>query len=242
MSFAPPLALNAWLRYDGIRRALCGVPAGATMLEIGAGQGGVGARLARRFNYLGVEPDPVSAPIARHRVEPYGGRIVQGTWSDLPPAAYRIVAAFEVLEHIEDDRTALLQWSHFLEPGGMLVLTVPAYQSRFAAADRSVGHHRRYDPHELRSQIEAIGLTRVEIWMTGFPLGYALEHIRNLLAWLHPRRGTMHDKSLASGRLYQPLPALALATQAVTLPFRLMQRPFAHTRLGTGLVVRAVRP
>ena len=212
------------------------------MLEIGAGQGSIGARLAKRFRYVGVEPDPVSASIARHRVERYGGRIVQGTWSDIPSATYSVVAAFEVLEHIEDDRTALKQWSELLEPGGMLVLTVPAYQSRFAAADRRVGHHRRYDPHDLHSKIQAVGLTRVEIWMTGFPLGYALENVRNLLAWRHPTRGTMYDKSLASGRLYQPLPILAFATQAATFPFRLMQRPFARSRFGTGLVVRAVRP
>ena len=53
-----PLTPNAWLRYDVIRRML---PAGVTdVLEIGCGQGSLGARLAQRYRYVGVEPDQTS--------------------------------------------------------------------------------------------------------------------------------------------------------------------------------------
>src|SRR6202034_4028879 len=54
-----PLAPNAWLRYDVVQRML--PPDGITdVLEIGCGQGAFGARLARRYRYLGVEPDKTS--------------------------------------------------------------------------------------------------------------------------------------------------------------------------------------
>src|SRR5258707_7295281 len=50
-----PLTPNAWLRYDVIRHVL---PAGITdVLEIGCGQGSLGARLAQHYRYVGVEPD-----------------------------------------------------------------------------------------------------------------------------------------------------------------------------------------
>ena len=50
----PPLTPNAWLRWDVVERAL---PAQVTtVLEIGCGQGGFGARLSQGRDYLGVEP------------------------------------------------------------------------------------------------------------------------------------------------------------------------------------------
>jgi hypothetical protein len=54
---SPPLPLNAWLRYDLIRRSLLEHARDArTMLEIGAGNGAIGARLARTYDYTGLEP------------------------------------------------------------------------------------------------------------------------------------------------------------------------------------------
>ena len=61
-----PLAPNARLRYDVVERML---PDGVTdVLEIGCGQGSVGARLAQRYHYLGLEPDPASWELARQRL------------------------------------------------------------------------------------------------------------------------------------------------------------------------------
>lgn len=239
----PPLALNAWLRYDLIRRALADVPPGAAVLEIGAGQGALGARLARCYRYTGVEPDPASARIARRRIEAEGGRFVEGTSHALHgEEVFRVVCAFEVLEHLEDDAGALRSWVRHLAPGGMLLLSVPAFQSRFAAADEAVGHYRRYDPDSLHERLTQTSLTDIQVWVTGFPFGVVLEMGRNFIATLRPKTGTMAARTLASGRLLQPPAALGWATQAVTWPFRWLQRPFIHSRLGTGLVARATKP
>ena len=65
-----PLTPNAWLRYDVITRVL---PAGVRdVLEVGCGQGALGARLAQRYQYVGLEPDPVSWAVARHGSAPPG--------------------------------------------------------------------------------------------------------------------------------------------------------------------------
>ena len=50
----PPLAANAWLRWDATRRLL--PPAARTVLEIGCGGGGFGARRSVGRDYLGGEP------------------------------------------------------------------------------------------------------------------------------------------------------------------------------------------
>jgi SAM-dependent methyltransferase len=239
----PPLALNAWLRYDLIRRALADVPPGAAVLEIGAGQGAVGARLARRYHYTGLEPDPASARIARRRIEAEGGRLLEVTSDALHGGElFRVVCAFEVLEHLEDDAEAVRSWVRHLAPGGMLLLSVPAFPSRFSAWDVAAGHFRRYDPDLLCELLTKASLAEIQVWVMGFPFGVVLESGRNLVATLRPKTGTMAARTLASGRLLQPPAALGWATQAVTWPFRWLQRPFIHSRLGTGLVARATKP
>lgn len=54
-----------------------------------------------------------------------------------------------VLEHIHDDRKALQHMWQLLEPGGRLLLLVPAHRLLFCAIDENLGHYRRYHREEL---------------------------------------------------------------------------------------------
>lgn len=235
----PPLSPNAWLRWDMIERAL---PRGArTFLEVGAGQGGVGSRLARRYEYTGVEPDETSCSVAASRVAGFGS-MVQGTVDALAPdRTFDVVGAFEVLEHIDDDRAALTAWRERIRPGGWLLLSVPAHQRQFGAGDVRVGHFRRYERAELQRSLEETGFDHVEIWAVGFPLGFLLQRVRNVLAGSAPSETEPAEATASSGRQMQPSSRLSWATRAGTMPFRLLQRPFQRTDLCTGYVVRARR-
>ncbi|MDQ1667431.1 MAG: hypothetical protein QOH75_3462, partial [Actinomycetota bacterium] len=62
----PPLSPNGWLRWDVVSRLL--PPTGVDVLEVGCGQGGFAARLAQSYDYVGVEPDSVSAGVAADRL------------------------------------------------------------------------------------------------------------------------------------------------------------------------------
>jgi SAM-dependent methyltransferase len=237
-----PLPLNAWLRYDGISRALDRASGVESVLEIGPGVGAIGARLAARFRYTAVELDPEAAAIAHERIAPLGGTVLCGDESLLPPGeTFDLVCAFEVLEHVEDDRAALLTWRERVRPGGWILLSVPAHQHRFGPHDEIVGHFRRYDRGGLEALLAACGFEPAESLMCGFPLGYGLEAARNGIGRVARPAETMEERTARSGRWLQPSASVGALMQAATLPFRLAQRPFGQTSLGTALVVLARR-
>ncbi|MDQ2815090.1 MAG: glycosyltransferase [Actinomycetota bacterium] len=236
---AAPLTPNAWLRYELIKRML---PAGISdVLEIGCGQGALGTRLAQRYRYLGVEPDPVSWSVAKARIGAAGGEVRNITVQELGDDRFDLVCAFEVLEHIEDDSAALKEWSTRLRANGWLLLSVPAHQHRFGPGDEMAGHFRRYDPAVMTALLTRCGFTAIQLRQYGFPLGYLLEAARNRIGQRRlaaGRSASVADRTAGSGRLLQPSSALQGAvTRWGTAPFRLMERAFPNT--GTGLLVLA---
>lgn len=230
----------AWLRWDLVRAAFADVD--GSVLEVGCGQGAMGARLAQRLQYTGVEPDPSSAAVARERMEGVSGAEVRQEMLEEPGRAdYDVVCAFEVLEHLEDDQAALELWRSYVRPGGRLVLSVPAWQRRFGPADEHVGHYRRYDPDVLAARLRSAGFEVVSIRLYGFPLGYALEWVRNRISARRSARPTMDERSRGSGRFLQPRGWMAWLSWLGTRPFRFLQRPFSSGSYGTGIVAVATR-
>lgn len=239
----PPLTLRAWLRYDVVSRLISRLRP-RTTLEIGCGQGAFGARLAGQGAYLGVEPDARSFEIAKSRIEPRGGTVLNGMDTVVPGGTqFDMVCAFEVLEHIEDDKGALANWVEYVRPGGHVVLSVPAFQSRFGPMDAHAGHFRRYSPAEIADLLTAAGLTDVTVTVYGWPFGYALESVRNRIdaKKLEATDATVAELTAASGRTFQPgNRVMGAATALATLPWRLVQR--LRPGAGTGLVAVATRP
>jgi SAM-dependent methyltransferase len=63
-------------------------------------------------------------------IQPGVSHAVDITDTGLPDAAYDIVLANHVLEHIPDDRRAMRELFRLLQPGGLAVLTVPLNPTR----------------------------------------------------------------------------------------------------------------
>jgi SAM-dependent methyltransferase len=235
----PPLSLHAWLRYSVIRQLLA-ESAAATLLEIGVGQGSLGVILASRFDYTGIELDSVSLSTARRRFVRFGvdpERLLFGGLEQVAGRRFDLVCAFEVLEHFEDDLAALTQWRDFVAAGGSLCVSVPAGAHRFAAADEKAGHFRRYSRRDVEQLLIAAGFADVRVLNYGVPVGYALEHVRNVLARRYLRAPRSYDeRTRSSGRWLQPPEWAARLTQACAYPFCQLQRPFMNRDAGTGVV------
>ncbi|MEM7679092.1 MAG: methyltransferase domain-containing protein, partial [Myxococcota bacterium] len=72
-------------------------------------------------------------------------------------AAFDVVGAFDVLEHIDEDETVLGQLFEAVRPGGGLMLTVPQHRWLWSAVDDLSGHKRRYAPGELSTKVKRAG-------------------------------------------------------------------------------------
>ena len=70
---------------------------------------------------------------------------------------FDIIGAFDVLEHIMDDRKALQETHKALVPQGGIIITVPQHPWFWSKTDEISGHQRRYTRTELREKVESAG-------------------------------------------------------------------------------------
>ena len=66
---------------------------------------------------------------------------------------FDVVGAFDVLEHLVEDESALAQMFNAARPGGGLLVTVPQQRYLWSASDQFAMHQRRYSRAELRAKV-----------------------------------------------------------------------------------------
>jgi SAM-dependent methyltransferase len=86
----------------------------------------------------------------------------------LPKSSIDILVMLNVLEHIEDDVTALKNAFELLKPGGSLVIEVPAGPYLYDNYDAELRHFRRYTALELQAKLESVGFTIMRKSHLGF--------------------------------------------------------------------------
>ena len=91
----------------------------------------------------------------------HGARAERGIISQLPfgDGAFELVAALDIVEHVDDDEAALSELARVAAPMATLLLSAPLHPSRWTKFDDLVGHRRRYEPGELASKLAARGLS-----------------------------------------------------------------------------------
>jgi hypothetical protein len=116
------------------------------------------------------------------------------------------------------------------------MVSVPAFQDRFGAWDRHVGHYRRYSPADLEATLTKAGLSSVRTTVYGWPLGFLLEQVRNRVAdrRVGAEKESMGARTAQSGRLLQPKELLGVGITIGCAPFEALQR--THPGSGTGAV------
>jgi glycosyltransferase involved in cell wall biosynthesis len=132
------------------------------VLEIGAGTGNLTAQLIPRFSYWATDINPLYLMYLENvgRNRPY----MRVAFTDAEKAAsypkdqtFDTVICLNVVEHLADDRGALLNIRSVLDAGGRAIILVPCGPGLYGTLDEVLGHQRRYTRESLEKLVTSAG-------------------------------------------------------------------------------------
>lgn len=139
-----------------------------SVMDVGCGQGSLLLELMREFPDLepnGTDISTAAVELARKKV-PRGEFHVIDLVTDHVDRRFDLVICSEVVEHIEDDVSAMRNL-HAMTGGHLLINTVQGRMRSFEAGE--VGHVRNYARGELAGKLESVGFEVVRTVDWGFP-------------------------------------------------------------------------
>jgi len=131
-----------------------------TVLEPGCGCGSTLAALSKVCRkVMGIDISPRAVEFCRSRGVPAEQGSLPGSPGPVD-SSYDVVLLLDVLEHIDDDRAALIDALRCLKPGGVVIACVPAFQFLWTLRDEFHHHRRRYSKKEFLSLFSGLPLKR----------------------------------------------------------------------------------
>lgn len=196
-----------------------GAPAG-NALDLGCGTGANLPVVARCGRPIGVDLAPQALAFARAR----GGydSLVMAEAGALPfrDGSFAWAFALDVLEHLDDDPAAG-EIRRVLQPGGRVVITVPAFPALWGMQDEVAHHRRRYTRRSLLTLLHAAGLRprRVTYINTALFLPIFLARRTMRVLRLPPRSENTLHPGWANPLLERVFAAEAHLVPRLSLPF-----------------------
>ena len=122
----------------------CGAGSNLTILE-SAGLHAIG--LDRSFYALTLAQKKIKTPL------------LNGDLNELPirPKSVGLIVAMDILEHLDHDIGGIRSFYQALKDEGILILTVPAFNSLWGIQDEVTGHKRRYSRQEIVNKLRQEG-------------------------------------------------------------------------------------
>lgn len=148
------------------------------VLDLGCGNGELGAAAPDGVRVAGVDHDPGAVELAR-RFEDAHQVDLEEDLLPFPDGHFDAVIARDVFEHLHNAGQALTEARRVLRPRGVLVASVVSERPRRVWADYT--HVRGYTEHALRLFLEDTGFAVAATWpMGGVPLTSRFEQIHRL--------------------------------------------------------------
>ncbi|MHB1001557.1 MAG: class I SAM-dependent methyltransferase [Armatimonadota bacterium] len=76
-----------------------------------------------------------------------------------PDNTFDLIVAMDLIEHLDDDATALKEMYRVCKDNGYIFITVPAYRWMWSSHDEALGHKRRYTLGEVRNKLRKAGFS-----------------------------------------------------------------------------------
>ena len=134
-----------------------------TAVDIGAAGGGnTRVLLEHGWEAIAVDSSTTAVDLCLSQgIEAYHG---DARYLPLPSRGQDLALAFNVLEHIEEDRDAAAEIARVLRPGGTALIAVPCDMALWSAHDVALGRVRRYSRLDLVDLLEGAGLVVERLW------------------------------------------------------------------------------
>jgi 2-polyprenyl-3-methyl-5-hydroxy-6-metoxy-1,4-benzoquinol methylase len=198
------------------------------ILDIGCGDGLLFPKLAPLGDVEGIEADPRLLT----QESDWGSRITVTTVEDFDTSnRYGLILMLDVLEHLARPDLGLRAIHRLLEPGGILILTVPAHMSLWTRHDELNHHFTRYEQKELARLMAEAGL----VVRSGHYFFHALYFAKKLIRLKERFLGASHGAPRVPPALINHL--LTFLSGAEHRMFTAFRLPF-----GSSLLVVAQRP
>ena len=189
--------------------------------DVGCGMGASLDQLAKLGTVIGADFSPTALAFARSRTrEP----LVAAALPSLPFADgfFDVVCALNVIEHIEDDYAAVRELCRICRPGGLLVLTVPAYQWLWSQHDDINEHKRRYTRSRLQECLTPLPVDVLRLSYMNTLLALPLMLVRLTKAAFKSHQNTNHPAKSDVSAVSEPLNSIlrmVFTAEAGLLPY-----------------------
>lgn len=176
---------------------------GSDVLNIGAATGETSAWLGEFGTVTSVEYEKDCVAFVKQKLNL---DFLPASITELPfeKDTYGLVCAFDVIEHVEDDKKAVEEMWRVCKPGGIVAVTVPAYKFLWSKHDDINHHVRRYTHGPLKNLFVPL---KGSILYSGYfnSLLFAPVAATRVLANLFPsivnRKGSGSDFSYSGGKM-----------------------------------------
>lgn len=153
------------------------------MLDIGCGFGILVAQGQKRNqNIIGLDTSPSMIEGSRdylrsQNIDPEKVQMVTAEHLVEQGEKFDVIIMIDVLEHIGDPRGFLEVVEELLNPGGRLILSVPAHGEFYDSRDEMLGHFLRYEKESLLDDLAVTNLKMTDMYYWNF-LGWVERKVR----------------------------------------------------------------
>lgn len=225
--------------FVGRRRFIAGlirdfkITRSSKIIEIGCGSGAILRMLSELgfLNTTGIDKNPIAI---EHCKKKGLLNVLVGDARALPQknASCDLIIAADVLEHIHEDDRVVAEVYRVLKPGGIAILTVPAFNLFWSPHDVALGHVRRYRREQFAHIVTQTGLEKIDVRYFNFLLALPILLVRIVLSQF--KKEVSDEIKLSGGFLNQFL------TKLFALDIRLAS--LLHLPFGVSLLCIARKP
>jgi SAM-dependent methyltransferase len=168
-----------------------GLSESADVLDVGTSVG-TNLRMLRDIGFSRVIGVDQSLEALRFCAEKGLGEVQLGDVCALPfgDRNFDLILATDIIEHVEDDLSALRELRRVLRPGRHLLLTVPAFSHLWGLEDDISHHKRRYRLPELLENLRCANLVPVQHFYFNYLLFLPILATRYLVRMLNVKVAT----------------------------------------------------